>query len=168
MLSYSRAATGWFGRGAAGAAAKYSENNKRYLERPARKQRAAIECKCAMRFYIFSPPRLPRAATLFTYCCVCVAKNFQRPEGANEFNIWYGKWIGEHWDATLGKGRRALSFFYVVRSVIFCPIYRRAGTGALPCGRGRGKDEGGYSGGQDSVRVLLPLIKKSRSLSLSS
>ena len=23
----------------------------------------------------------------------------QRLEGANEFNVWYGKWVGEHWSA---------------------------------------------------------------------
>ena len=28
-----------------------------------------------------------------------------RPEGANEYNIWYDKWIGDHWKGTKDEGR---------------------------------------------------------------
>lgn len=27
-----------------------------------------------------------------------------RPEGANEYNIWYDKWIGDHWKGTKDEG----------------------------------------------------------------
>ncbi|CCI46760.1 unnamed protein product [Albugo candida] len=61
--------TGWFGRGKAGTenANKYAELNKKYLSRPARKQ----------------INELP-------------TKNSQL-EGALEYNIWYDKYIGDHW-----------------------------------------------------------------------
>ena len=28
-----------------------------------------------------------------------------RPEGANEYNIWYDKWIGDHWKGTKDDGK---------------------------------------------------------------
>lgn len=28
-----------------------------------------------------------------------------RPEGANEYNIWYDKWIGDHWKGTKDEGK---------------------------------------------------------------
>jgi hypothetical protein len=68
-------ATGWFGRGSAGsnASVQYEGKNKEYLERPARKQADAF-----------------------------VGKNTVL-EGAYEYNIWYNKYIGEHWDDRKGK-----------------------------------------------------------------
>jgi hypothetical protein len=69
-------ATGWFGRGAAGsqAAQYYERKNKEYLERPARKQKEHIE-----------------------------AKNEGYKEGADEYNIWYHRHIGEHWKFERGR-----------------------------------------------------------------
>ena len=63
-------ATGWFGRGAAGsqAAQHYEKNNTDYLKRPARKQKEHIAAK---------------------------QQGYQ--EGADEYNIWYHRHIGEHW-----------------------------------------------------------------------
>jgi len=68
-------ASGWYGRGAAGgrAAQQYQQQNEEYLKRPARKQKAFIEAGRSVL------------------------------EGANEYNIWYGKYTGEHWRQ--GKGR---------------------------------------------------------------
>lgn len=67
-------ASGWYGRGAAGqGAARYLEANERYLKRPARKQKACLEAGRSVL------------------------------EGANEYNIWYGKYTGEHWRQ--GRGR---------------------------------------------------------------
>lgn len=61
-------ATGWFGRGKAGAKEMYESKNREYLKRPAAKQAEAL-----------------------------ANHNVAYQEGANEFNIWYGKWIGDHW-----------------------------------------------------------------------
>lgn len=63
-------ATGWFGRGKAGSAAAqmYAEMNKTYLSRPARKQKDFIDPK---KYHM---------------------------EGANEYNIWYGRYIGDNAD----------------------------------------------------------------------
>jgi len=60
-------ATGWFGRGQTGsnAAQRFSVNNDLYLSRPARKQKDFVDPKK----YV--------------------------SEGANEFNIWYGKYNGD-------------------------------------------------------------------------
>lgn len=60
-------ATGWFGRGQAGstAAQRYSSQNTTYLSRPARKQKDFIDPKKYL------------------------------TEGANEYNIWYGKFLGD-------------------------------------------------------------------------
>mmetsp|Transcript_1180 Transcript_1180/g.3517 ORF Transcript_1180/g.3517 Transcript_1180/m.3517 type:complete len:563 (-) Transcript_1180:23-1711(-) len=62
-------ASGWFGRGAAGskAADGYEANNAAYLKRPARKQVDYIASKNTVL------------------------------EGAYEYNIWWGKYLGEHW-----------------------------------------------------------------------
>ena len=59
---------GWFGRGQAGSKAyqTYAENNRLYLSRPARKQREFVDPK---KYHL---------------------------EGANEYNIWYGKFMGEY------------------------------------------------------------------------
>ncbi|KAH8081611.1 RNA binding-protein [Aureococcus anophagefferens] len=67
--------SGWFGRGAAGstAAKGYEANNVEYLKRPARKQVDYIASKNSVL------------------------------EGAYEYNLWWGKYIGEHWDN--GKSR---------------------------------------------------------------
>ncbi len=45
------------------------------------------------------------------------SQNLQAPEGCNEFNIWYGKWIGEQW-----KERKEL-----VASQTRCSVRRDAG-----------------------------------------
>ena len=66
-------ATGWFGRGRAGAKEKYEKLNEEYLKRKARKQ---VDAK--------------------------VTRGYQRTEGANEYNIWYGKYIGDHWKNNKG------------------------------------------------------------------
>lgn len=68
-------ATGFFGRGAAGSTAQadLEAKIKLWLQRPARKQ-AEFELN-----------------------------KMQRAEGANEYNIWYGKYIGDHWTGGLGK-----------------------------------------------------------------
>jgi hypothetical protein len=60
-------ATGWFGRGAAGssAAQQYAQLCEWYLQRPARKQKDFIDPK---KYHI---------------------------EGAQEYNIWYGRYIGD-------------------------------------------------------------------------
>jgi len=61
-------ATGWFGRGKAGGQSKLDELNEQYLKRPAPKQ-------------VDGPG----------------SKNVAYHEGANEFNIWYGKYTGDQW-----------------------------------------------------------------------
>lgn len=63
-------ATGWFGRGKAGsgAAELYAQLNQFYLSRPARKQKEYVDPK---RYHM---------------------------EGAQEYNIWYGKFIGDFSD----------------------------------------------------------------------
>lgn len=68
-------ATGWFGRGRAGEenSNKYEDLNTKYLSRPARKQ-------------------LDQMPT-----------NNSRLEGAHEYNIWYDKFIGDHWANERGK-----------------------------------------------------------------
>jgi hypothetical protein len=60
-------ATGWFGRGKAGsgAAELYAQLNQFYLSRPARKQKEYVDPK---KYHM---------------------------EGAQEFNIWYGRYIGD-------------------------------------------------------------------------
>lgn len=59
--------TGWFGRGRAGVQSKLDANNARYLSRPAAKQVEAA----------------PRETSYL--------------QGADMFNKWYGKYVGEHW-----------------------------------------------------------------------
>ena len=69
-------ATGWYGRGSADGgtvAALIEENNLKYLQRPARKQKEFVDTKNT------------------------------HLEGANDFNIWYGKYTGDAWDQSLGK-----------------------------------------------------------------
>ncbi|TMW63767.1 hypothetical protein Poli38472_002708 [Pythium oligandrum] len=68
-------ATGWFGRGRAGMdnSNKYEELNKKYMQRPARKQ----------------VDQMPTQNT--------------RLEGAYEYNIWYDKYIGDHWSNERGR-----------------------------------------------------------------
>ena len=62
-------ASGWFGRGAAGskAAAGYEANDVEYLKRPARQQVDYVASKNTVL------------------------------EGAYEYNLWWGKYLGEHW-----------------------------------------------------------------------
>ncbi len=67
-------ATGWFGRGKAGGKEIYESKNREYLKRPAAKQAEAL-----------------------------ANHNVAYQEGANEFNIWYGKWIGDHWSDRKSK-----------------------------------------------------------------
>ncbi|RYG58410.1 hypothetical protein EON64_21355 [archaeon] len=61
-------ATGWFGRGRAGAGSLYEELNTQYLSRPAKKQKDFID---------------PKKYT---------------QEGNQEYNVWYGRYIGDHGD----------------------------------------------------------------------
>lgn len=63
--------TGWFGRGAANnpLSGTYESKNLEYLKRPARIQQDKLE-----------------------------SKGNQRKEGCNEYNIWYGRWIGDNWN----------------------------------------------------------------------
>ena len=60
-------ATGWFGRGQAGSsvALQYAERNARYIARPAKKQKDMVDPKK------------------------------YHTEGANEYNIWYDKYVGD-------------------------------------------------------------------------
>lgn len=68
-------ATGWFGRGKAGAEEgdRYERLNAVFLSRPARKQLDAM----------------PTANSQL--------------EGAYEYNIWYDKYVGDHWSDARGK-----------------------------------------------------------------
>ncbi len=68
-------ATGWFGRGQAGssAAKRFADLNTQILSRPARKQKDFIDPKK------------------------------YHTEGAHEFNIWYGRYIGDMPDNSSGK-----------------------------------------------------------------
>lgn len=63
-------ATGWFGRGMAGssAAQEFEARNRQYLSRPARKQKDFVDPK---KYHV---------------------------EGANEYNIWYGRYYGDQND----------------------------------------------------------------------
>eukprot|EP01138_Halocafeteria_seosinensis_P012692 gb/GECG01012968.1/.p1 GENE.gb/GECG01012968.1/~~gb/GECG01012968.1/.p1 ORF type:complete len:528 (+),score=89.38 gb/GECG01012968.1/:1-1584(+) len=72
-------ATGWFGRGAADhdLQAEFAAKNEKWLQRPAKKQ-ADID----------------------------LSKQGYK-EGAHEYNIWYHKWVGEHWTERLQKGEPA-------------------------------------------------------------
>lgn len=72
-------ATGWFGRGQSGtmAAQMYSQRNALYLSRPSKKQKEFID-----------------------------PKNYHL-EGANEYNIWYGRFLGDHWEQGSGKDKAA-------------------------------------------------------------
>ncbi len=65
---------GWFGRGKAGsnAALLFAQRNMNYLSRPARKQKEFIDPK---KYHL---------------------------EGANEYNIWYNRYLGEEWDQSNG------------------------------------------------------------------
>ena len=67
--------TGWFGRGAVGSneQERLTLANEEYLKRPARVQAD------------FDP------------------RSQGRLEGAQEYNIWYGKYLGDHWDMGLGR-----------------------------------------------------------------
>lgn len=53
------------------------KKNSEYIKRPARRQVEPEEAK----------------------------KIHWRPEGANEYNIWYDRWIGDHWKGTKNDGR---------------------------------------------------------------
>lgn len=70
-------ASGWYGRGAAGstAAGGYEANNEAYLRRPARKQVEYIASKNTVL------------------------------EGAYEYNIYWGKYVGDHWAEEKGGNR---------------------------------------------------------------
>lgn len=107
-------ATGWFGRGSAGASStKYEEANSTYLKRPARKQVAAIDRTSRMLLWqrgccyrCACPARL----TIRAHACQLEATKVQRLEGANEYNIWYHKYLGDH---SSGRGRGAQLATYV-------------------------------------------------------
>lgn len=55
---------------------EYESKNAEYMKRPARRQVEPEEAK----------------------------KLHWRPEGANEYNIWYDRWIGDHWKGTRDDG----------------------------------------------------------------
>lgn len=67
IFDFATCCLGWFGRGQAGsnAAQLYIEQNKKYLQRPARKQKEFLDPK---KFHT---------------------------EGANEYNIWYGRFMSD-------------------------------------------------------------------------
>ena len=79
--------SGWFGRGRAGskAAQIYAQRNLQYLQRPAIKQKEFIDPK---KYHL---------------------------EGANEYNIWYGRFIGDEWDQKLG-----ILYNYIL--IMFCDV----------------------------------------------
>ena len=68
-------ATGWFGRGRTGstAAQLFANLNKQYLSRPARKQKEFVD---ASKYHT---------------------------EGTQEYNIWYGRYVGDSYDDTREK-----------------------------------------------------------------
>lgn len=66
-------ATGWFGRGGSASAKIYSDQNARFLTRPARKQKDFIDPKK------------------------------YHTEGAQEYNIWYGKFMSDSYDGGMSK-----------------------------------------------------------------
>ncbi|CAM9119098.1 unnamed protein product [Chrysoparadoxa australica] len=70
-------ATGWFGRGSTHKFAKpasfYVERNTRWLARPSKKQKEHITAGRGVL------------------------------EGANEYNVWYDKYVGDHWNYKRGK-----------------------------------------------------------------
>ena len=74
--------TGWYGRGSnqEGEQLKYERKNEEYLRRPAAKQAET------------PPADMSSAAVL---------------EGAGEFNIWYGRYQGQHWNKGLARGEKA-------------------------------------------------------------
>ena len=71
------AGTGWYGRGAAGSKTfdRLMREDMQYRLRPAFQQAEEMDERKA-----------------------------QRLEGANEFNVWYGKYVGDHWSADQNKG----------------------------------------------------------------
>jgi len=75
--------TGWFGRGSnqEGEQLKYELKNEEYSRRPAAKQAE-------------TPPVDSSAASTIL-------------EGAGEYNIWYGRYQGQHWSKGMAKGEKA-------------------------------------------------------------
>lgn len=75
--------TGWYGRGSnqEGEQLKYERKNEIYLRRPAVAQKEA------------PPPDMSAATSVL--------------EGAGEFNIWYGRYQGQHWNKGLARGEKA-------------------------------------------------------------
>ena len=69
--------TGWYGRGAAGSKTfdRLGKEDMQYRMRPAYKQAEEMDERKAKRL-----------------------------EGANEFNVWYGKYVGEHWSEDQNRG----------------------------------------------------------------
>ncbi len=72
--------TGWYGRGATGGGEKngverLKSQDLQYRQRPAFQQVESMDERKAARL-----------------------------EGANEYNVWYGKWVGEHWTADANRG----------------------------------------------------------------
>ena len=45
------------------------------------------------------------ATLLIFHALVLPANQYQIPEGANEYNIWYGRYMGDHWKRDSGAGR---------------------------------------------------------------
>ena len=79
--------TGWYGRGAPGdeLVLAYERQNKQFLNRPARKQVETI------------------------------AASHSRREGNNDYNIWYGRYVGDNWSYGLEQGEPATTRCNVAR-----------------------------------------------------
>lgn len=74
------AGTGWFGRGSAGTGAgnRLEQADDKYRQRPAFQQAEEVD-----------------------------QSKISRLEGTNEYNIWYGKFLGEHWRREGPGGKQA-------------------------------------------------------------
>ena len=93
--------TGWYGRGAPGdeLAIAYDRQNEQFLKRPARKQ---VEW---------------------------IAANRSRREGNNEYNIWYGRWVGDNWSYGMEQGEPATTRCNVARDAGYTRADKAAAEG---------------------------------------
>lgn len=85
--------TGWYGRGSGGDTLQkqYKERNAEWMKRPARKQ-VELDRKLFTNHFDHSSDLM------------FAARKIQRYEGQNEYNIWYHRFLGDHWDLTASKG----------------------------------------------------------------
>ena len=108
-------ASGWFGRGAAGstAAAGYERNNEEYLNRSARlevrRPCGGSPCRHFERererrrdLDFKNKDTLSPAGKQVEY----LASQQGILEGANEYNLWFGKFLGDHWDNQKSSDQR--------------------------------------------------------------